>query len=1331
MATVVGKTSIRIDELLQDFLTSLEIGPDGKIISTTRGGLVSNLGTIVLPGDLDTAINQTQVSAQQYADLQINAATTELNDTIAVETQQVRDYSDAQLANEVILINNSVAAVDARVDSTDATVNNLGTAMFDISAKANAAGRIYFQTSPPTGDAKYLWIDTTNGNNTPKRWNGTTWVIATDKVATDAATAATALGVRVTDVEGEVTSHESRLVTAEGEIGSHESRITSAEGVITSTSSNVSNLTSTVSSHTTRLTSAEGNITSIDGRVDNAELSINSHETRIGDAEDEITNIVNIQLPGKTKTTYSTNPPGTTANTAGDTWFQKVGGEIIGQWQGGGGTSWIQLTLTDSVVTNLKAGTITSGTFAGDRIGANTIDSTKIVTTGLDAGVIKFGEMEGDRIKAGTLLINRVTNLQTTLDSKATPAQVTAAASAAEAAAKTYADAEAEAARLAAIATASGDATAKADAAEAAAKLAAAADALTKANAAQAAAIAAAATDATTKANAAAVEAIESGWSNTNSTFSDWTGTTPAYFGTWSSSAPVKNTVDSVYGPYAVEYNAAAAANEGMAVTSSFDAIPLGVEYVTVEVDVMLKAGNFSGAGVLVDWVGTSPVRNSLKLHTIIPSPQLSKWYRVTQVLKRPGTGTQTDWNGYLMANYGSDGLGALSAKHIIYDRLGLRPSTQEEITAYNTPGYIATAKTEAINAAATDATSKADAARTNAVADLKTMWGHPNNTTLIDGGDIYTNSIKASSIMVADWTNYWPNPRFEYAAPVVGDSSTEAPPDGGAARQLASRDHIAPEKFYVKEADTYRIELVAKRTAGARVLNAGIWLYNAAGVQTASPWLNAPLVQLQALSNGWARYGADLVIPARTPPVGLGALYFQIPQGAGVPYDTVWHVSNIMVRRRFGGELIVDGAIDGKTITGATVQTSATANRGLKLNATGLLAYDAAGVATLTINATSGAITMKGDLTSGSTITGATMTGGVLQTQPTGTNAKAIRISGNIFTAHDPAGNAVVTISGETGSVAIKGELTSGSTITGATYRTAVSGERLEINTTDLSAVKFYSGAAQEIEPGRVTSDVIDEPFPDQPTWTQRKSSVVIRAPQINTSTPTAAIELSSVQVTDPFTVEVQPQVNITGTLNASGLNVGTGLLSGGGIYSKASGTGSASAGTGNGFRWTNNDIGDYQVPVVPNVLLGRSHGMLGTPATDCPADGIKRTIFIKDISLNTALGRSKQAFVEVDLKAISAGTAAGFWWLDVSTDNGATYQQLGQSIRVHNEGVPSWDLGVHLSGWVSTMRVRNNGLGGVQSNLIKIVVNFSNDATSSATTIMGESSYGVSWFG
>jgi hypothetical protein len=70
---------------------------------------------------------------------------------------------------------------------------------------------------------------------------------------------------------------------------------------------------------------------------------------------------------GKNKVTYSTSTPGSTANTAGDIWYQYGTtapnvGRIIAQYMGAGGTSWTQTTVSGLVVANIDAGSITTGT---------------------------------------------------------------------------------------------------------------------------------------------------------------------------------------------------------------------------------------------------------------------------------------------------------------------------------------------------------------------------------------------------------------------------------------------------------------------------------------------------------------------------------------------------------------------------------------------------------------------------------------------------------------------------------------------------------------------------------------------------------------------------------------------------------------------------------------------------------------------------------------------------------------------------------------------------------------------------------------------------------
>ena len=72
---------------------------------------------------------------------------------------------------------------------------------------------------------------------------------------------------------------------------------------------------------------------------------------------------------GKNKITYSTGVPGSTANTAGDIWWQYNNlNVIIGQWTGLGGTSWQANTIGNTVIANLDAGKITVGILSGREV---------------------------------------------------------------------------------------------------------------------------------------------------------------------------------------------------------------------------------------------------------------------------------------------------------------------------------------------------------------------------------------------------------------------------------------------------------------------------------------------------------------------------------------------------------------------------------------------------------------------------------------------------------------------------------------------------------------------------------------------------------------------------------------------------------------------------------------------------------------------------------------------------------------------------------------------------------------------------------------------------
>ena len=86
-------------------------------------------------------------------------------------------------------------ADSAAQSATDAATaaRKANTAAAAAAGVANGKADVLIQSTAPATSmrkASTLWIDTTNGANTPKRWNGNSWVAVTDKAATDAANAA-------------------------------------------------------------------------------------------------------------------------------------------------------------------------------------------------------------------------------------------------------------------------------------------------------------------------------------------------------------------------------------------------------------------------------------------------------------------------------------------------------------------------------------------------------------------------------------------------------------------------------------------------------------------------------------------------------------------------------------------------------------------------------------------------------------------------------------------------------------------------------------------------------------------------------------------------------------------------------------------------------------------------------------------------------------------------------------------------------------------------------------------------------------------------------------
>lgn len=137
--------------------------------------------------------------------------------TDAVLAQTIADAAAFQAAQALSKANDAQDAADEAQGTADQAVQDAlaaknradqahanaaaaqGTADSAAQAAASAAGiatgkaDVLIQSSTPAvamRKATTLWIDTTGGANTPKRWSGSAWVTVTDKAATDAANAA-------------------------------------------------------------------------------------------------------------------------------------------------------------------------------------------------------------------------------------------------------------------------------------------------------------------------------------------------------------------------------------------------------------------------------------------------------------------------------------------------------------------------------------------------------------------------------------------------------------------------------------------------------------------------------------------------------------------------------------------------------------------------------------------------------------------------------------------------------------------------------------------------------------------------------------------------------------------------------------------------------------------------------------------------------------------------------------------------------------------------------------------------------------------------------------
>lgn len=433
-------------------------------------------GAILTEQDMDLDAVQSfyliQENQENYSDL-INDALTAIavangivvSDPEDILNQLVQEMLGSAAATQLQQrITDIDANAEAILNNTTSLVAGDQNLQSQINALADAtAATVYVQANEPVPGVGGVpdpipdgarWYDT-DDNNHPYIYDGPglVWVSILDpRIGVNEADI-TALDVRMTTAEGNITGNASAIsvldttvtnlngtVTAQGAditqlqadvvandgdilgnvnaISALDVRVTSAEGSITSQASDISALQAAVTANDGDISANGLAISALDTRVTSAEGSITANSSDITGLQ------TTVSLRARTFATPAASPP--TADNTGDLWWDTTNNKLY-RWNG---TAWALLedgdiTANASAITTLQ----TDVTVAEGNIATNASDITALETTvnnpttgvaanasGLSALDVRVTDAEGDITSQGA----SITSLQSEVDLRST-----------------------------------------------------------------------------------------------------------------------------------------------------------------------------------------------------------------------------------------------------------------------------------------------------------------------------------------------------------------------------------------------------------------------------------------------------------------------------------------------------------------------------------------------------------------------------------------------------------------------------------------------------------------------------------------------------------------------------------------------------------------------------------------------------------------------------------------------------------------------------------------------------------------------------------------------
>ena len=179
---------------------------------------------------------------------QLKTATGDNKALIVAETLTRTDQFGS-LSSQINTVQSSTATAQSKADKAETDAATAQTAANNAATLAGNKGEVIYQWQTPAAARQLpqnLWIDTTGGKNTPKRWDGNAWIVVTDKAATDAQAAANAAQATATEALGKANTATTNIATIKTDL----SAVTTESGA---TATAVQTLQSSVGTNTSSI----------------------------------------------------------------------------------------------------------------------------------------------------------------------------------------------------------------------------------------------------------------------------------------------------------------------------------------------------------------------------------------------------------------------------------------------------------------------------------------------------------------------------------------------------------------------------------------------------------------------------------------------------------------------------------------------------------------------------------------------------------------------------------------------------------------------------------------------------------------------------------------------------------------------------------------------------------------------------------------------------------------------------------------------------------------------------------------------------------------------